>query len=527
MPGMHAAAERLQAAFERKEKILIYGDYDVDGTIAIVILKTAIELCGGTCEFHVPHRVREGYGMKDDVIERAAADGVRLIISVDTGIRAFAAAETARRLGLDLIVTDHHLPQAEGVPHAVAVLNPNQPGCGYPCKSLCGAGVAFKLAQVIMEKAGLTRMLPSFLKVLAIATIADAVPLAGENRVFARLGLEALRNPVNVGLKALMDVAQVNGGRALSAGEVAFRLAPRLNAAGRMDVARDVISLFSTRDAAQAREIADRLNQLNVERQQEEQRIVQEIEERISGDVALRDAWCIVADGEGWHKGVIGIAASRVLERYCRPVLVISREGEQAQGSARSIEAFHMLDALESCAPLFTRFGGHAHAAGFALPSERIPELRAALDARAHQSLRPEDLEPALRYDGELTLNQITPELYAELRRMEPFGMANPEPVFVARQLRLVAPPRVIKEKHLKLRVRQSYTTQAITRVFDAMGWRMAERADDCPVDGLLDMAYRIVENTHPDYGGLELNVCDFARYDGEFRVQRASSSGA
>jgi single-stranded-DNA-specific exonuclease len=532
MLGMHAAAERLQAALERKEKILIYGDYDVDGTIAIVILKTAIELCGGTCEFHVPHRVREGYGMKDDVIERAAADGVRLIISVDTGIRAFAAAETARRLGLDLIVTDHHLPQAEGVPHAVAVLNPNQPGCGYPCKSLCGAGVAFKLAQVIMEKAGLTRMLPSFLKVLAIATIADAVPLAGENRVFARLGLEALRNPVNVGLKALMDVAQVNGGRALSAGEVAFRLAPRLNAAGRMDVARDVISLFSTRDAAQAREIADRLNQLNVERQQEEQRIVQEIEERISGDVALRDAWCIVADGEGWHKGVIGIAASRVLERYCRPVLVISREGEQAQGSARSIEAFHMLDALESCAPLFTRFGGHAHAAGFALPSERIPELRAALDARARQCLRPEDLEPALRYDGELTLNQITPELYAELRRMEPFGMANPEPVFVARQLRLVAPPRVIKEKHLKLRVRQatnvpSYPAQAVTRVFDAMGWRMAERADGCPADGLIDMAYRIVENTHPDYGGLELNVCDFARCDGEFRVQSASSSRA
>src|SRR5712691_5248384 len=263
MTGMKAAIERLETAIVGKEDVLIYGDYDVDGTTAIVILKTAIELCGGRADFHVPHRIRDGYGMKDDVIERAAAAGVRLIISVDTGIRAFAAAKTAQRLGVDLIVTDHHLPGHDGVPSALAVLNPNQPGCDYPCKALCGAGVAFKLAQALMgmrlTQSDQSRLLASFLKIVAIATIADAVPLTGENRVFAKLGLEGLRAPVNAGLKALLEVAQLAAARPLNSGEVAFRIAPRLNAAGRMDVARDVIELFRVKDAARAREIANRL----------------------------------------------------------------------------------------------------------------------------------------------------------------------------------------------------------------------------------------------------------------------------
>src|SRR5262245_44824418 len=245
MSGMKSAVDRLEAAIERKEGVLIYGDYDVDGTTAIVILKTAIERCGGNADFHVPHRIREGYGMKDDVIERAAANGVRLIISVDTGIRAFSAADTAKRLGIDLIVTDHHLPGQDGVPDALAVVNPNQPGCEYPCKALCGAGVAFKMAQGLMERrlpaSDLNRLLMSFMKVVAIATVADAVPLTGENRVFAKLGLDGLRAPVNPGLRALINVAQLGSGRPLTSGEVAFRIAPRLNAAGRMDVARDVV----------------------------------------------------------------------------------------------------------------------------------------------------------------------------------------------------------------------------------------------------------------------------------------------
>jgi single-stranded-DNA-specific exonuclease len=514
MRGMKAAVERLAAALERQERILIYGDYDVDGTTAIVILKAAIELCGGAADFHVPHRIREGYGMKDEVIERAAAEGVRLIISVDTGIRAFAAAETAHRAGVDLIVTDHHLPNVdEGVPRALAVLNPNQAGCEYPCKALCGAGVAFKLAQALLEKNGRARLIPSFLKMVVIATIADVVPLVGENRVFAKLGLEGLRQPVNVGLRALLEVAQLDG-KALSASDVGFRLAPRLNAAGRMDVARDVIELFSVRDAARAREIAQRLDRLNAERQQEEARILEQIEERFAAAPEWRDAYCIVVDGDGWHRGVIGITATRVVERYGRPALVISVEEGEGHGSGRSIAAFHLLDALESCRELFTRYGGHAHAAGFALPAERIPELRAALDAYARARLGPADFVPLLELDAELELDSVTPELFETVCQLEPFGCDNPEPVFAARGVRLLLPPKVLKDKHVKLRVAQNLPGGRRGRVFDALGWRLAERLQQESVlsGDLLDVAFTIEHNPHPEWGGLELRLEDFAK---------------
>lgn len=524
MMGMRAAVERLREAIERKEKVLIYGDYDVDGTTAVVVLKTAIELCGGSCVFHVPHRIREGYGMRDDVIERVAAEGVRLIISVDTGIRAFAAAETCGRLGLDLIVTDHHLPESQGVPRAVAVLNPNQPGCDYPCKALCGAGVAFKLAQALLEDhPSYAKLAASFLKVVAIATIADAVPLTGENRVFARLGVDGLRSPVNMGLRALFDVAELGGrGRPITSTDIAFRLAPRLNAAGRMDVAKDVVDLLTIRDAVLAREIATRLNALNAERQAEEARIVDEIQKRIETTPELRDAYCIVADGEGWHKGVIGIVASRVVERFNRPTLVISRDGEEAQGSGRSIDAFHLLSALEHCSSLFSRFGGHAHAAGFSLPSANIPKLRAEIDMWARQRLTLEDLQPSLHYDTEVTFDEITPGFFESICRLQPFGMGNPMPVFVSRAVRVLAPPRVLKEKHAKLRVRQNGA-----RVFDALAWRMMERIEkEAIIAGdLLDLAFTVEENQHPEYGGLQLSVCDFRRSENLSAIASATHS--
>jgi single-stranded-DNA-specific exonuclease len=516
MCGMRPAAERLRAAIDNRERILIYGDYDVDGTMAVVILKTAIELCGGVCEFHVPHRILEGYGMRDEVIEKAAAEGIRLIISVDTGIRAFAAAETAERLGLDLIVTDHHLPHNKGIPRALAVLNPNQHGCDYPCKALCGAGVAFKVAQALFEATGREKYIASFLKVVAIATIADAVPLTGENRVFVKLGLEGLSRPVNPGLKALLQVSEIDQGRTLTTTEVAFRVAPRMNAAGRMDLAKDVIELFTVKEVERAKEIALRLHQLNGDRQQEEARIVAGIHEEVDKNPSLRESYCMVVDGEAWHRGVIGICASRVVDRYHRPALVISRDGEEAHGSGRSIHSFHLLNALESCSELFTRYGGHSHAVGFALPSDRISALRQRLDAYARQHLTEADFVPVLEFDGELPLEEVTPALWESLCRLVPFGMGNPEPVFVARAARILTQPRVIKEKHLKLKLaRGSNGSQAtsMARAMDAMGWRMAERLQARPFafGDSLDVAYRIERNTHPDFGGsLQLVLCDF-----------------
>jgi single-stranded-DNA-specific exonuclease len=396
-------------------------------------------------------------------------------------------------------------------------------------------------------------VLKSFMKVVAIATVADAVPLSGENRVFTKLGLEGLRSAVNPGLKALLEVAQL-GGRALSAGEVAFRIAPRINAAGRMDVARDVIELFSVKDPVRAREIANKLDQLNADRQEQERLILKSISSRFEEEPALREAFCIVIDGEGWHRGVIGITATRVVERYGRPVLVVSRDGEQAHGSGRSIHAFHLLDALESCAGLFTRFGGHAHAVGFSLPAARVSELRARLEDYARARLTLADFEPALNFDAELSLHHVTPELFHALQRLEPFGVGNPQPVFAARAVRLMAPPRVLKDKHVKLKfapaagsfsleggpdiailttprcdpdsavlrrrdVREATDNRQPTSgnwrnaiTFDALGWHMAER---CQQAGLLlgdslDIAFTIDNNDHPEYGGLELSLRDF-----------------
>jgi single-stranded-DNA-specific exonuclease len=563
MTGLQTAVDRIDAAIDRKEPILIYGDYDVDGTMAVIILKTAIELCGGACDFHVPHRIREGYDMRGDVIERAAIAGIRLIISVDMGIRAFAPAETAHQLGVDLIVTDHHLPGSDGVPKALAVINPNQKGCEYPCKQICGAGVAFKVAQALMQRRldnkDQNKLLLSFMKVVAIATIADAVPLTAENRVFASLGLDALRRTVNPGLKALLEAAQISANRPPTSGEVGFRIAPRINAAGRMDVARDVIELFSVKDAARARELAAKLDQLNSDRQEEEKRILRAVDERFASDPTLSDAYCIVIDGEGWHRGVIGITATRIVERYNRPTLVISRDGEQAHGSGRSIRAFHLLEAVDSCGTLFSRYGGHSHACGFSMLAANIAELRTRLDQFARTKLTLADFEPMLDVDADLGLSEVTPELFQALQLLEPYGMGNPEPVFAAREVQLVAPPRILKEKHVKFKLRagpiksteagelspeailatprchpDSATIRRSEReavvgalangnrdsrtdfrskiTFDALAWHMAERMhkDQLLAGDSIDIAFTIGNNDHPEYGGLELSLRDF-----------------
>ena len=411
------------------------------------------------------------------------------------------------------------------------------------------------------------KLLMSFMKVVAIATIADAVPLTGENRVFTSLGLDALRKAVNPGLKALLEVAQISAKRPPTSGEVGFRIAPRINAAGRMDVARDVVELFSVKDVARARELAAKLDHLNSDRQEEERRILRSVEERFTGDPALSDAYCIVIDGEGWHRGVIGITATRIVERYNRPTVVISRAGAEAFGSGRSIRSFHLLEAIESCSTLFSRYGGHSHACGFAMPSANVADLRAKLDLFARARLTPADFDPILDLDAELDLADVTPQLFQALQLMEPYGMGNPEPVFAARGVQLTAPPRIMKDKHVKLKLRPGAIANtpvsvgsdelaatavlvtprchpdgaAIRRdekvaamaegypgtsrqlrtenrelrtkiTFDALGWHMAERLQQTPLlaGDTLDVAFTIGNNDHPEYGGLELSLRDF-----------------
>jgi single-stranded-DNA-specific exonuclease len=496
LTGMREAVARIKTAIQAKEKILIYGDYDVDGTVSVVILKKAIEMAGGEASFHVPHRLKEGYGMRADVIERAAAMGIALIISVDTGIRASEVVREARERGIDVIVTDHHLPDAE-LPPALAVLNPNRRDCAYPDKNLCGAGVAFKLVHALLATLGwpaekLGRVMKSFLKLVAIATVADVVPLVGENRVIVKHGLEGLNQSKNPGLQAILELSGLMNGRSPSARQVAFQIAPRINAAGRMDDAQNVIRMFLTDDAGVARELASRLHSLNQERRDTEAEIVRLVLEECAGMPVTDDQTVLVFSGLNWHRGVVGIVASRLVERFYRPVFVLSEEDGQAQGSGRSIAPFHLLDALESMPDLFTRFGGHRQAAGVSLAAESVPEFRRRLNIYAATRLTPADFQPQLAIDATVTLRELTTgPAVEELLSMAPFGFGNPPPVLAILGAEVAGTPVVMKEKHLRVHLRQS------GRSLFPKAWNFAERAADFSVNRAIDAVFSVEEDQY------------------------------
>lgn len=499
--GMHEAVDRLRAAIAGREKILIYGDYDVDGTVSVVILKKAIELAGGEASFHVPHRLKDGYGMRAEIIKRAAAMGVRLIISVDTGIRATEVVRGARELGIDVIVTDHHLPEAE-LPPALAVLNPNRRDCSYPDKNLCGAGVAFKLVHALLATLGwpeekLARMLKSFLKLVALATVADVVPLVGENRIIVKYGLQGLNRVHNPGLRALLEVSGMLDGRTPSARQVAFQIAPRINAAGRMDDAEKVIRMFLTEDLEVARALAAQLHALNQERQQTEADIVRLVLEECAKVPVSDDQAALVFAGPNWHRGVVGIVASRLVDRFYRPTFVLSEEDGQAQGSGRSIARFHLLEALESMADLFTRFGGHRQAAGVSMSAEMVPEFRRRLNAYATERLTPADFRPQLAIDALVDLKELTTgRAVEELLSMAPFGFGNPPPLLVIFDAEVAAAPVVVKEKHLRVHLRQNGRNLLST------AWNFAARAAEFSAGAHKDAAFFLEEDAYAESRG-------------------------
>jgi len=490
---MPRAVARLVTAIQAHEKILIYGDYDVDGTMSVVLLTTAIRLAGGDVRSHVPHRLNEGYGMRPEVVETAAAQGVTLIVSVDTGIRAAAVVRRAAELSIDVIVTDHHLPDIE-LPPAYAVVNPNRPGCAYLEKNLCGAAVAFKVAQALLTAVGwpedrLRKVTDSFLKLVAIATVADVVPLTGENRVMVKHGIDGLRDVRNIGLRALLEVAGFSPNKVPSARQVAFQIAPRINAAGRMDTAQSVIELFLTSDAKRAGELAKQLHEQNAERRQVQAAIVE-----TCGHLPMDQAACaLVYYSEDWHRGVIGIVASRMVELFHRPVFVLGRNADDgmAQGSGRSIASFHLLQALESMRDLFVKFGGHEFAAGVTLEAARVEEFRTRFNAYAAERLRPEDFQPTLEIDAVLELSEITDSLTEEFFALAPFGHGNEPPLFAAMDVEVAAPPVVMKEKHLRIAVRRD------GRTLKLKAWNSAHRIAEFQLGAQLDIAFVIEEDQY------------------------------
>ena len=502
MTDMRKAVERIKLAIARKEKICIYGDYDVDGTTSTIILKKALSRLGAQVYYYIPERLKDGYGLRQEAMDEAREKGYQLVISVDTGIRAQQVVAYARSIGLDIIITDHHLPEA-GLPRAHAVLNPKRADCQYPEKNLAGVGVAFKLAQALLADSNQERLVESFVKVAAIGTIADIVPLTGENRVIAKYGLAGLQNPVNHGLRALLEVAGLGGDRPISGFDVGFKIGPRINAAGRMEKASAVVDLFDAPDFETARLMAGAMNEQNAARQQIEAETLALALEQVEAAGGWGDTHVAVIAGEGWHRGVIGIVASKVVERIYRPTIIISVENGLGHGSGRSIPPFHLLAGLESCGELFEKFGGHSHAAGVTIRADKIAELRQKLNAHARGVLTADDLMPIVAVDGEISLKQATLELLREVNRLEPFGSGNPQPVFTSRHVKVVERPRVIKDRHLKLKVMQE------GRWMDCIFWGAAEYADDIFAGDTISIAYTLSENSYNGSTSIQLVVKD------------------
>ena len=506
MLGMSEAVARLLSAIDNEEPILVYGDYDVDGTTGTAVLLRALNLLGARTGFHVPHRFTEGYGIRQDALERAFAEGYRLVISVDCGIRAHEPLYWARDNGLDVIITDHHLPdEGEGVPPAYCVLNPNQVGCAYPDKTLAGVGVAFKLVTALFRARGRDSQINAFLKIVAIGTVADVAKLTGENRTIVALGLKDLATATNPGLRALMEVSGCGDGSGMTAYDIGFRIGPRINAAGRMDAARAVVELFSTRDPNEARRLAKHLDERNQERKEVQRQIVElAISELESVERSREESYVAVIAGEGWHRGVIGIAASKIAERVNRPCVVLSSDSESgvAHGSARSIEPYHLLDGLTSCADLFEKFGGHSHAAGITIKPDRISELRRRLNQHAAACLSDEDLQPCVQIDAKLPTEEITFELVGEMQLLEPFGAGNPRPIFEAHNLCILSEPRLIGNRHLKMTV-----AGPNRRPLETIWWNGVENIE--VLKGSIDLAYTIETSKWGGETFLQLSVQD------------------
>jgi single-stranded-DNA-specific exonuclease len=509
LADMRIAVDRILAAIARRERIAVHGDYDVDGVTSTVILRRALELLGADVVHFIPERLKDGYGLQPAAVGRLHAEGISLIVSVDCGIRAAEAARCASIQGVDLIITDHHEPDAV-LPPALAVINPKRRDCSYPDKSLAGVGVALKLVQALCRQTRRDSWLPGFIKVAALGTLADVVPLVGENRVIAKLGLDLLsRGPHKVGLRALLEVSGLNG-KTIDSYHVSFMVAPRVNAAGRMsspDIAARLLLASDDAMAEEVRALAQQLDGENLRRREEEAEILTAARKMVQSDPGVGARSVLVVAGDGWHRGVIGIVASKLVDAFHRPAIVLSVEDGVAHGSCRSIPSFDLLGALERCGHLFVRFGGHRQAAGLTMDAALIRDLRLAVNEVADETLGPDDLMPRLRIDGDLRFRGISGRVAAEVAQLAPFGVGNPRPVFAARGVEIVDGPRKLKDRHLKMALRQD------GRTFRAIAWRGAERHEYLTEHrAALDVAYSLEQNQYNGETHVELTLADARR---------------
>lgn len=467
MKGMDKAVARVGQAIERGETILIFGDYDVDGVLSTVMLKKALTTLGAKVDYFIPERLTDGYGIRDEHVRIPVERGATLVISVDCGIKSGEFVARAREQGIDVIITDHHRP-GETLPEAVAVLDPVLPGSGYPDPGLAGVGVTFKLVQALLAKAGRETGLPHYMKLVSIGTVADVAELKGENRLFVKRGLKGLRDVSNTGLRLLIEASGL-GGRAISEGDLGFRIGPRINAAGRMGMTDLAVKLFFSEDPAEALALVQKLDELNSRRQKTEEKIFTEAAARVEERQLDRKYKCLVLGSPDWHRGVIGIVASKLKDRFNRPVILFHYENGMAHGSGRSISDVPLIDLLEKCRGHFTSYGGHRLAVGCTLPTADLAAFKAALNPLADAAISEDSLKKKLKIDAPLDFAAVDERFMAVYALLVPFGVGNPKPMFMADDVEVVSEPQVLKAKHLKFLGRQG------GRVLEVLGWDKAE----------------------------------------------------
>lgn len=484
MKGMKEAVDRIRLAIEKKEKIVIFGDYDVDGILSVVMMVKALNLLGGKVEYFIPERMKDGYGLKLHHLENILQMKTDLLISVDCGIKAVDFVREARRHGLDVIITDHHHP-GEALPEALAILNPVLESSGYPDRNLAGVGVVFKLIQAIFLRLGINQDLNHFLKLVSIGTVADVAELKGENRILVREGLKKLKEARTPGLRSLLDGSGLNN-RKLNEVDLGFRLGPRINAAGRLGMTEIALQLFFSESPEECNSLVKRLNELNSARQRIEEKILKEAVEKIEARQLHQKYRLLVLGSENWHRGVIGIVASRVKEIFYRPVILFAYENGQAYGSGRSIPELSLIDLVNDCADLCQNFGGHKQAVGCTLSYDRLPDFKDRINSLARARITDELLERKLQIDCRLNFSSINPSFLEFYSRLLPFGVGNPRPVFVAEEADVLSEPAVVQNRHLKFWARQS------SRVFEVMAWEKARFWPHLRRGSCLDLAYSL-----------------------------------
>jgi len=470
MDGMQAAVERIGKAASNKEKVIIFGDYDVDGILSVVILMRALESLGIDVDFYIPDRLKDGYGIKPEYIQIVKQREASLAISVDCGIKALEFVREAEKIGVDVIITDHHQP-GETLPEALAVLNPAVSSSGYPDKNLAGIGVVFKLIQAILKKEGKASVLPHYLKLVSIGTIADIVALQNENRIFVKFGLKALENVANNGLKSLLEVCELKGNK-VNTGDVGFRIGPRINAAGRLGKAELSVKLFFSDSVEESKKLALRLDGLNTERQVVEKKTLKQALCRVEAKSLHERYKLLILGCEGWHRGVIGIVASRLKEYFNRPVILFVYKDGIAYGSGRSIKEFSLINCLQQVKNSLLNFGGHPMAVGCELSCDKMDSFKQAVNIYADNMIQPEDLRKKIHIDTKISFNDIDAKFLEMLSMLSPFGMGNPRPVFLTENVEIVAEPIKIKRSHIKALVRNDGI------VFEAIGWRKGDWKD-------------------------------------------------